>query len=91
MARVNVLLEFNGASAEGNYKCDTSLTPISDLFRYTASPNIAKVGNVYYDQIKLYLTCQEDEHCFDVSDKVYWEDDHWNEPDGSCSIGMPWY
>lgn len=31
-ARVNVLVEFNGASTEGTYDCTTSFQPITDFF-----------------------------------------------------------
>lgn len=63
------------------------------MFRYTASPNIVKIGKLDHDKFKLMLNCQEKEACFDVNekDKDYIENGNWIEPKGCGPLGKPWY
>lgn len=89
MARVNIVVGFNGASVEGDFKCEMSLGPINDFFHSTALPNIGRVMGWDTRDTRLFMSCQK-ESCFDVDKDIYIEKKSWKEPKQYDLLGGPW-
>jgi hypothetical protein len=86
--RLNIKLEFNGKTNEGEFNCDRALMPIADHFKDGLRHKVAQIINWNWGKTLLYNTCQR-ESCFDKKDG-YSPGKPWKENKGSDKPSGIW-
>jgi hypothetical protein len=78
--RLNVMIEFNGKTANPKSSCFENRKYITNYFIYTVKPKIVNVMGYQSQNIHVFNTCQ-DESCFHTSNE-YELGKPWKEPWG---------